>query len=80
MKQQSSIKTLATIVVCCAGLGLGAGLVGAGMTPSDQVAPAAAAVTDPLVGDYAEAQRALDQHLDQRLHLHLARAARLAGN
>lgn len=74
---RSKFKTLAAIVVCCLGLGLTAGLMGVGLTPQAQ-AYEAIAVNNPRIGDYERAQIELEEHLQQRLQLHLARALKQA--
>jgi hypothetical protein len=56
---------------------MAAGLLGIGLTPQAR-ANTIYASADPMVGDYQVAQQELEQHLEQRLKLHLARMARNA--
>lgn len=73
MKRSSRIKIATTLLACCLGLGLTAGLAGVGVgarggRPALTPAPLEATATD------GEARQVLQEHLDQRLRLHLTRA------
>ncbi len=68
---------LAALLACSICLGVTAALLGIGFTPQAQ-ATSSGMASDPRIGDYSAAQLELEQHLEQRLKLHLARAAKLA--
>ena len=76
MKTPTTLRKITTLLACCLGLGLMAGGLALGLSP-DARASSVAHLSDPRVGDYEAAQAELEAHLDQRLRLHLARAARL---
>jgi len=70
------VSTLVAIAFCIGALAVGVGVFMSTRAMANTVDVA----FDPRIGDYAKAQRDIEQHLDQRLRLHLARAARHAGN
>ena len=74
MTTRNRTSKLAALIVCGLCLGLTAGLLGIGYTPRAQATTAGRA-SDPRIGDYEAAQRELDEHLQQRIQLHLARVA-----
>ncbi|MFH1809074.1 MAG: hypothetical protein ABIJ09_10040 [Pseudomonadota bacterium] len=74
MTTRTRTSKLAALIVCGLCLGLTAGLLGIGLTPKAQ-ATTTGHYTDPRIGNYEAAQRELDEHLQQRIQLHLARVA-----
>ena len=77
MSLHSKTTKALAIITCTVGLGLAAGFLGITVTPKARASQSQWA-SDPQLGDYEEAQRELEQHLDQRLHLHLAQALQSA--
>ncbi|MBN2358449.1 MAG: hypothetical protein JXR83_03290 [Deltaproteobacteria bacterium] len=75
IKSHKMLSTIVAIAIAASAVAVGLG-VAAGSRANAQ--PAAIAV-DPRIGDYERAQRDLEQHLDQRLRLHLAQASQAAG-
>ena len=77
MKTTTTLHKITALLACCLGLGLMAATLAIGLSPSAR-ASSVVRLTDPRIGDFESAQAELEAHLDQRLKLHLARAARLA--
>ena len=79
MSLRSKTAKAIAIITCTLGLGLVAGFLGITVTPQARASQSQWA-SDPNIGDYEAAQSALDEHLNQRLHLHLAQALHSAQN
>jgi hypothetical protein len=69
------VSTVVAVAICISAIAVGVGV----FVSSRAMAQTVDVAFDPRIGDYAKAQRDLEQHLDQRLRLHLSRSLQRAG-
>lgn len=68
------VSTVVAVAICICTLAVGLSV----FVSTRAIAQTVDVAFDPRIGDYDKAQRDLEQHLDQRLRLHLSRSLQRA--